>query len=714
MTKSGFLKRLSAVCLSAVLIVLLTMVLGAAAEEAYADTVTVSRYTGKTYTHNSAFANAIIVDGVDVSYVQKKNVDWKKAKADGVDYAIIRVGARGYGQAGKLIVDDYYKENIRAAQDAGLMVGVYFFSQAVDPLEAYAEAQYTLELIEGFDLDLPVYMDYEFASDSSNPGRLNTAQLSKIKMTENAEMFLETIEAGGYEAGFYANRNFLNNTVNGKSIGERWPVWLASYDTYTDYAGNYNMWQYSSNGYIEGYSGRVDVNFMYLEPNPVSEGIYSLTDCRVNFRGTSSFAYSYGTVHEPQVSVSSYGFTLTEGVDYEVFYLKNANAGTGYVLVRGIGNYSGYQLVPFTIRPSAAVNGITVAPVADQYYSGTDTAPASITVKDAYGSTLVQGLDYTYTVTGSDKVGTATITVTLMGNYSGTKTATYKILPGKQTLTAEKTVYDVTMEDGSFQLEGIKTQSAAVLTFTSDNEAVAAVDAAGTVTVTGPGTANITVKAEASYGYEEALLVITVNVSKPQQKLTASNTSYTKARLSQCFFLGAVAESGSDVTYVSMDTSVAKVSSSGRVTLMGPGTTEIVVTAPETEVFAGAELRIPVTVKEMDEEEYQKKYDKLKKGIENTKVVSVKAYPEKKKVKLTWKKSNSGYAVEYYQIWRSTKKSSGYSKIYTTSTASKKYYVNSKGLKPGTTYWYKVRGVRSLEGKLVYTPFTKIQVTTKK
>ena len=183
--------------LAAAVLVILMMVLGTAAEAYGAESSTVSRYTGKTYTHSSAFANAILIDGVDVSYVQENKVDWQKAKADGIDFAIIRVGARGYGQAGKLIEDDYYKENIRAAKEAGLMVGVYFFSQALDPMEAWAEANYTLELIEGFDLDLPVYMDYEFAGGSA--GRLTNAPLSKIRMTENAEAFLTAIEEAGYQ-----------------------------------------------------------------------------------------------------------------------------------------------------------------------------------------------------------------------------------------------------------------------------------------------------------------------------------------------------------------------------------------------------------------------------------------------------------------------------------------------------------------------------------
>ena len=126
---------------------------------------------------------------------------------------------------GRLIEDDYYKENIQRAKDAGLMVGVYFFSQALDELEAYAEASYTLKLLDGIQLDLPVYMDYEFAGGSA--GRLTKAKLPKSQMTANAVKFCETIEESGlYEAGFYANRNFLNNTVDGALISSRWPVWV--------------------------------------------------------------------------------------------------------------------------------------------------------------------------------------------------------------------------------------------------------------------------------------------------------------------------------------------------------------------------------------------------------------------------------------------------------------------------------------------------------
>ena len=695
-----------------ILLLVLLIVLVSAAGVAHADTTGVSGFTGSTYTHNGAFANAIIIDGVDVSYVQKNNVDWKKAKADGVDFAIIRVGARGYGQAGKLIEDDYYKENIQAAKEAGIMVGAYFFSQALDPLEAYAEAAYTLELLEGIELDLPVYMDYEFAG--GNAGRLTNAQLSKLKMTENAEMFCQTIEEGGYKAGFYANRNFLNKTVDGHALGQKWPVWLAQYNTSSDYAGTYHMWQYSSSGSIDGYNGRVDVNFMYMDPHPVATSPLSLAEATVSLVGGSDFTYGFGSVYEPAVRVTQYGMPLTEGLDYKTFYLRNANAGTAYVLVQGMGYYTDYQMVPFNIAPSTNLNGITVAPIPDVTYNGKEQAPAGLTVTDIYGNRLMKGKDYVYSVQNAVNVGTATVTVEFIGNYRGTKTLTYNILPGAQNLTASVTKYDVALSDGPFALQGIKTQSPAPLTYRSSDENVALVDAGGVVTPVGTGTAVITVTAEASEGYSEASIEITVNVSKPAQDIVTSADSYTKARLSKAFFMGAVAEGGGKLTYESTDSSVVKVHSSGRVTLMGPGTAEIIIRAEETDAFAAGEKRVPVKVKTMDEETYKAKFEKNKAGIEKTKVVSLKAYPETKRVKLTWKKSNSGYSVDYYQVWRSYKKSSGYTKIFTSGDAEKKYFVQTKNVKTDTTYWYKVRGVRDLEGKLVYTPFTKIQVKTPK
>ena len=129
MMNAGFVRRFLTTGMMALVITLaaFAVVSAAAGAEAHGST-SVSRYTGKTYTHSDTFGDALIVDGVDVSYVQKNNVDWQQAKADGIDVAIIRVGARGYGDAGRLIEDDYYKENFQKAKEAGLLVGAYFFS----------------------------------------------------------------------------------------------------------------------------------------------------------------------------------------------------------------------------------------------------------------------------------------------------------------------------------------------------------------------------------------------------------------------------------------------------------------------------------------------------------------------------------------------------------------------------------------------------------
>ena len=103
---------------------------------------TVSRYTGSTYTHNAQFDNCIIVDGVDVSAYQE-TIDWQAAKRNGVDFAIIRVAYRGYGAAGNMNPDNCFVKHIEGAKAAGVMVGVYFFSQALNTLEARAESRYS-------------------------------------------------------------------------------------------------------------------------------------------------------------------------------------------------------------------------------------------------------------------------------------------------------------------------------------------------------------------------------------------------------------------------------------------------------------------------------------------------------------------------------------------------------------------------------------------
>ena len=118
--------------------------------------------SGVTYSHNSRFAGYSIVNGIDVSSYQK-TIDWNKVKADGIDYAFIRVGFRGYGDSGSLNADGKYAENLKNAVAAGVKVGVYIYSQAITTKEGIEEANFILNKIKGYDVTLPVVIDYEYA-----------------------------------------------------------------------------------------------------------------------------------------------------------------------------------------------------------------------------------------------------------------------------------------------------------------------------------------------------------------------------------------------------------------------------------------------------------------------------------------------------------------------------------------------------------------------
>lgn len=228
-----------------------------------------SPFMGNTpYFHSDVFADRKIVHGIDVSKYQKE-IDWQKVKESGVKYAIIRVGFRGYGKTGGLGADTYFEQNIKGALEAGIKVGVYLFSQATTVKEAVEEANYTLDKIKGYDITMPVVMDYEYAHvNGREGGRLYDANLSKAQATKICLAFCETVEAAGYEPMLYANSTMLKNKLNASEISNRYKVWLANYTSMTAYEGEYDFWQYSSKGKVNGIEGSVDCNFWYQEAEP--------------------------------------------------------------------------------------------------------------------------------------------------------------------------------------------------------------------------------------------------------------------------------------------------------------------------------------------------------------------------------------------------------------------------------------------------------------
>ena len=218
------------------------------------------------YYHGSQFSDYDVLHGIDVS-VYQGNINWTKAKAAGVDYAIIRVAYRGYGSAGNLVPDKNYKANIEGALAAGVDVGIYIFSQATTVAEAKEEASYAISLAKGYDISLPVVMDFEYYK--TGEGRLYNAHLSAAQATKICNAFCQQAEAEGYTGMVYANRNMLQKQMNAADIAAQYPIWLACYPSNASsgsgYSGTYSYWQYTSTGSVDGISGNVDCNFRYIK-----------------------------------------------------------------------------------------------------------------------------------------------------------------------------------------------------------------------------------------------------------------------------------------------------------------------------------------------------------------------------------------------------------------------------------------------------------------
>ena len=194
--------------------------------------------------------------GIDVSYHQGK-IDWEAVADDGIDFAIIRVGYRGYSE-GVVYEDEYFEDNIEGALRNGIDVGVYFFSQAVTVDEALEEADAVLNWIDGYDISFPVVFDWERIKYSSS----RTAETSAVTVTDCAEAFCSAIADAGYTPMTYGSPNSVNADLYIDRLLD-YPFWLAHYTSdwaITEYPYYYDMWQYTSDGSVDGIEGRVDLN----------------------------------------------------------------------------------------------------------------------------------------------------------------------------------------------------------------------------------------------------------------------------------------------------------------------------------------------------------------------------------------------------------------------------------------------------------------------
>lgn len=309
--------------------------------------------TGRsTYTHKGKYSGNLIVNGVDVSVWQSQKSNWKTAKKNGVDYAIMRVTWTGYRKDihsyknNDSNFETYYKN----AKAAGVMVGCYVFSQATTVKEAQNEADFAIKRLKKLgitpkDLELPVYMDYEFAGGSS--GRLTG--IKKSRATKCAVAFCKRIHEAGYKTGVYANTVFFNNTLDASQLPSYADLWCAQYYSRCNSGVNYSKWQYSSSAriggvlYKNGNTGSTDVNFWYLNKKSKMKNV-------TDVYGVTELNYTGGAI-EPELEIYAGSKLLKEGTDYIIGGISNVKKGTktAYAYVQGFGDYEGYIIIPFTI-----------------------------------------------------------------------------------------------------------------------------------------------------------------------------------------------------------------------------------------------------------------------------------------------------------------------------------------------------------------------------
>lgn len=249
-------------------------------------------------TFSSQPAKDIKAYGIDVSQFNG-NIDWKKVKQAGVDFAIIRVAYRGYG-TGKIVTDSKALKNLKGAQDAGIAIGAYFFSTAINEEEAVEEADYLVDIVKNYNITYPIAYDCEGYESADYRNHM----LTKEERSNIAIAFLSRVEELGYKGLMYGSQAHLEGNTQWEidRIGSKFETWVAQYlyadseyNEYssfeavlgrnTNYSGDYSIWQFSSQGSIAGMSGNVDLNLEYYPEGSGSsgdEGSESTASARLN------------------------------------------------------------------------------------------------------------------------------------------------------------------------------------------------------------------------------------------------------------------------------------------------------------------------------------------------------------------------------------------------------------------------------------------------
>lgn len=688
------------------------------------------------YTHNSRFDSYDVIKGIDVS-VYQADIDWKKVKKAGIDFAFIRVAYRGYG-SGTIVNDLNYEKNITGAIAAGVDVGVYIYSQATTVAEAIEEARHTISLIEDYDINLPIVMDFEYASTSSGlGGRLYQAKLSKSEATEICNAFCQTTEAMGYTGIVYANRSMLEAQVYASQIANQYDIWLANYVNQTGYKGDYSYWQYTSTGSVKGIDGNVDRNYRYIKKPDAPSGLTlnnsAYTSHTISWNKVPG-VYGYeiyrsddtGTTYSLIASVRGAGTTSYTDTGIRPGTTSQYKVRAYYKLYDG-NRYSSYSKTISATSPVLAENTLITSQIKDTEISLCWTETMGTAGYELYRST--NGSEYTLLTTlPAGTTGYTDLSLTpgtlyyyqlAAGSYAADGTITYAQPEARASLMVTtpclppQNVYITSYTKSKISLTWDTCPQATSYyigqydALTNSYKQLAAVPGNTTsyqVTGLSANTAyefQITCSIENASGSITSLNGTTVNgitqAAAPKGfKTTATDTGSIKLSWKQV-----AGVSGYQIFRYDPDSGSYK-----RIkTITDPSKTTY--TNKKVTKATGYSYQIRCYRQVGEQKYYGVMSDTLYAATTPAKVKTLKATAKKNSIKLTWKKSSGATG---YIVYRYDTKTRKYKKLKTVKTTS----YTHKNLKKNTTYIYKVVAYKSYKGETYKAKASKLTVKTKR
>lgn len=385
-------KKLIVSCLSAAIaLTAATGILTSAPSAVAAEQRINSIYGAGTYTVDARFSGYTIRQGTDVSQWQG-NINWQGFKNMGTEFAFIRLGYRGT-ESGGVYLDPKFHQNMQNAINAGIPVGVYFYSQAINEAEARNEAQFCIDNLKGYKIDLPIIMDFEY--DYS--GRLYKAGLSREQTTRQIRVFLDTCSQAGYKGMLYANMNTLTNNIDTSQITPQYPVWLANYTSQTNYTGAYDFWQYSSKGQTNYDECQyVDCDFWMVQTSITS---LSFSESRIDINAGESAGFTVNAVpavNSDNVTVTSSDPTVASVIGDKVYGVRSGTATLTATSTNGI-----KSSCTVTVRES--LDDYTIDMGDSFVYTSEKITPTISVNKDTYvsGAVMSDGQIYTQPTTTS-------------------------------------------------------------------------------------------------------------------------------------------------------------------------------------------------------------------------------------------------------------------------------------------------------------------------